>query len=1165
MQQKETIKKLMPFLPLIAVISIFTFVLVRANKDGSNINNPTVQPVQEVFKPTDTIRFMLDLGENPSLSHNLSIPHLTKVHAETTGAYSEGDLTISAKITSTITGEELPLPLEISKESDTTYIIEGENDQYSLVPGKYKVEVDVQQGGTTQTYTQDFNWGVLALNTNKSIYTPHETAIIAMAVLDEEGEMVCDAEVVLEITDPSGKTTILSTGSEIIVNPNCSMKAYIEEPDYETAYKVGASGKYKMILTATTPNGAYTIHDSFEVRDYVPFDIERKTATRIYPPVNYPVTIIIKANEDFSGVIEEKIPGTFSIISSQSGLVQRKMAEDPPAFGLVQNAQYSLDTNTVKVADKGAYKILSWEVDLKKGEEYQLQYTYKAPDISPEFYLLGPLKLIDQNLNEIFSEIRQWQIAADAIAYVNSNSYGYKTLTSVSTSLTAAANNLVVFFCNVQANVAITGPGVGWTQVFNESGTLSQGAWYKISAGALEAPSCSWTGAQSATAMILEYSGVELTTEFIIDTSASATGSGDTTVECPSVTPSAGNHVYISALIYSDGGTSQINSWSNTFTERQQPQVAAGGPSGRMVGAVADKITTGTQSTVATADGGGGNWRCQTLAFNEESDFLTGRVYTDDDEVTPINSQSVCAVYNNGTPVCDTTNAGGDFVIGFDGTAGTAGDQLTFYLDGGVNFGNTITVHDGGDIMSTDNLRVYEDHVVTRYEQGTDLSIVDMDAYDNDQNATDMLFDAEDLATDTLSIEDGNELFVQNGYTFAPTGNITSSHDIEIDGTWTAAASETINLSGSFKLDSTGTLTPSTSTITFDGTAGTEDIITTGTGGFYDLVINDGGTGSGLTVEVEDPLIVQNNLTITGGTLDTVTGEGNQINVGNNWDNDDTFQARTGTVVMDGSGATTYTIDADGPGTDAFYSIAFNDNNGGATYQFTNFTDIDGGVTITGGTLDPNGFNLTVGGGWTNDDIFLEGTTRVTFDGGTAGSIDSGCADETSCTNENFYDLTIDKSAGGTSINLSNTHLRVTNALTLTTGTLNQGSSNVQVEGTTAITIGSSGMWSNLSSGNITLGGTLTNSGGVTLNGDGASCGGDDSILLRSTAAVQRAWNGSGTFNIIDTDVQYQAGTANIDVQSGTDSGNNGSNWKIFDGCYTFGFNSLLLESLLFN
>ena len=177
MQQKETIKKLMPFLPLIAVISIFTFVLVRANKDGSNINNPTVQPVQEVFKPTDTIRFMLDLGENPSLSHNLSIPHLTKVHAETTGAYSEGDLTISAKITSTITGEELLIPLEISKESDTKYAITAENDQPSLVPGKYKVEVDVQQGGTTQTYTQDFNWGVLALNTNKSIYTPHETAI----------------------------------------------------------------------------------------------------------------------------------------------------------------------------------------------------------------------------------------------------------------------------------------------------------------------------------------------------------------------------------------------------------------------------------------------------------------------------------------------------------------------------------------------------------------------------------------------------------------------------------------------------------------------------------------------------------------------------------------------------------------------------------------------------------------------------------------------------------------------------------------------------------------------------------------------------------------------------------------------------------------------------
>jgi len=189
--------------------------------------------------------------------------------------------------------------------------------------------------------------------------------------------------------------------------------------------------------------------------------------------------------------------------------------------------------------------------------------------------------------------------------------------------------------------------------------------------------------------------------------------------------------------------------------------------------------------------------------------------------------------------------------------------------------------------------------------------------------------------------------------------------------------------------------------------------------------------------------------------------------------------------------------------------------------------------------------------------------TTVTFDGATNATIDSGCASETTCTNENFYDLTINKSALGTTVDLSNTHIRVINSLDLTTGTLNQNALNVQVEGATAVTIGSSGKWSGLSTGNLTLGGTLSNSGNITLNANGVACGDADDILIRSTAAIQRAWNGIGTFSLVDVDVEYQAGTAKISVQSGTDSGNNGANWNIYDVCYAFRFEDLLLDGLL--
>ena len=55
-----------------------------------------------------------------------------------------------------------------------------------------------------------------------------------------------------------------------------------------------------------------------------------------------------------------------------------------------------------------ARKYLDWQVNFTKGRNYQLSYSYQAPQVSPEFYLLGPLKI------GVFSETRQWQVAVDA-------------------------------------------------------------------------------------------------------------------------------------------------------------------------------------------------------------------------------------------------------------------------------------------------------------------------------------------------------------------------------------------------------------------------------------------------------------------------------------------------------------------------------------------------------------------------------------------------------------------------------------------------------------------------------------------------------------------------------------------------------------------------------
>ena len=194
----------------------------------------------------------------------------------------------------------------------------------SLKPGKYKLIVS---GISGQVFEQDFAWGVLAINTNKSFYHPHETASIEMAVLNELGNMVCDAKVSLRIQNQALHIdeTLSTENGKITVNPECYSHEFTLKPDYQTSYDVGEQGHYDMTLTAQTNNGTYTITDGFDVRDYVPFDVERITATRIYPPNSYPVIFKITANEDFSGTLREAIPSEFAtspIASSSSDVTK---------------------------------------------------------------------------------------------------------------------------------------------------------------------------------------------------------------------------------------------------------------------------------------------------------------------------------------------------------------------------------------------------------------------------------------------------------------------------------------------------------------------------------------------------------------------------------------------------------------------------------------------------------------------------------------------------------------------------------------------------------------------------------------------------------------------------------------------------------------------------
>ncbi len=288
-------------------------------------------------------------------------------------------------------GEEADILYDVSFDENDDIIVKVRELKKEFRPGLYKVKVKVEDSGEVEEFEGDFTWGVLTINVNKSIYINpksqipnpndqsnpndqnsnlegNEVAYLQMGVLNDDGHTVCDARLVLSIKyQVSGDETILSTEDGTIqYSGKCSGDNVTDTPDYFTYYQIGDAGTYQMTLTridANTGEKMHEISDSFEVRDSVPFDVERIGPTRIYPPAKYEMILKIKANQDFNGQIVEKAPKEFEITSREITQIR------------TQN-----DT-----------KEIVWQADLKKGESIELKYTFDAPDVSPYIYLLGPL------------------------------------------------------------------------------------------------------------------------------------------------------------------------------------------------------------------------------------------------------------------------------------------------------------------------------------------------------------------------------------------------------------------------------------------------------------------------------------------------------------------------------------------------------------------------------------------------------------------------------------------------------------------------------------------------------------------------------------------------------------------------------------------------------
>jgi len=249
-------------------------------------------------------------------------------------------------------------------------------------PGQYTITITDSRGDYDQ---QTFDWGVLAMNADQATYHPGDTAQLAFAVLDESGNMVCTADLELVITNPFGQTKTLSTqNGGIILNQSiCTSHALTIQPDYQANYLLNGSGQYNLHLTAQTSNGTYAIDDYLSVTSDSPFYVRRESITRVYPLNRYPVSIQVTPTSNYQGLVTETVPSNFVI----NDISPAATSQTPSS--------------------------ISWRVDWLAGESYTLNYTFDAPDKSPDLYLLGPLQI-----GNSYTEGRAWQLAIDTATVV---------------------------------------------------------------------------------------------------------------------------------------------------------------------------------------------------------------------------------------------------------------------------------------------------------------------------------------------------------------------------------------------------------------------------------------------------------------------------------------------------------------------------------------------------------------------------------------------------------------------------------------------------------------------------------------------------------------------------------------------------------------------------
>ncbi|EPA06364.1 hypothetical protein, partial [Candidatus Nitrosarchaeum limnium] len=250
-------------------------------------------------------------------------------------------------------------------------------DPLNAKPGIYKIKTILNVNGNQFVSESQFAWGLVSVNSMKSIYKPTETAKFEIVILNATGNPVCPANVLMQIIAPNLQSTTLSSND--IVEDSCGL--------YTADYPTSVTGNYTINVQADTGNGIANFETYFTVLDKYDYDIIRYTPSKIDPftePNDFDVEIDITSfvgNNELT--IRDYVPSSFNIFNTDA---------------------------TVETI--GNQKVITWHKTPKDGFVDTLVYSYSVPLITPELYPLGKIT-IDQSGIPTFTEARNWFVAVD--------------------------------------------------------------------------------------------------------------------------------------------------------------------------------------------------------------------------------------------------------------------------------------------------------------------------------------------------------------------------------------------------------------------------------------------------------------------------------------------------------------------------------------------------------------------------------------------------------------------------------------------------------------------------------------------------------------------------------------------------------------------------------